>query len=524
MNALFKIFIIISINVGILISQCNSIDNASLPRDGSNGVLVGEKIYYIGGRTASPQKVNTFLLSLSSDFTATDPNFVQVSGLENMPLPVWTAACLEKDNTIYIFGGTVASQPSLPKANTLYKIKPTSNDTFLNWTTSSPSQGDNTWPSARDGIIPIIDNDSRIFVWGGRNDGQDNKTTYMFEANKWSNLGNGPNPRSSYSATLLNDGEIVYIGGISRSPYPDVKFLEVSTSDKQIKNRFGHSALLHLDSISIIMYGGLYYPIEEIPDSDSVWILNTKNWTWSRQSVPSLPSITVTRDHSAVMYNGYMIIAFVNKNYSYTYEVKVMDVADLNSLAWVPTYKVRKLPSTSSNSSGTNTNPSGTNVNTSTTTDGTKKSKLGLILGVAIGGAIVGCLIALTLVVFFVRRHKLHSSTATEVSNVRISEYSAHEPVSAIVSTYNSDPSRPNSAYQQYNTNLPSANQYSPNLAEIQSVNPKLPANQFSLNLAEIQSVNPNPPRNQYSPNPSANQYLYSNMQTRYQDGNGNWI
>ncbi|CAG8537371.1 692_t:CDS:2 [Ambispora gerdemannii] len=354
MNLLFKIIIIIiSINVSILISQCDSLDTSTLPRDGTNAALIGDKIYYIGGRREPPQKIIPFILDLSSDFTAVNANFIQVVGLENMPSsPAWTAACLEKNNTIYIFGGTDGSQAGLPKLNTLYKIEP-SGDNSLNWIKFSPNQGD-IWPSARDGIFPIIDKLSRIFVWGGRNEGQDNKTMYMFEANQWQNytLDNAPDPRASYSATLLDDGRIIYIGGNSSDPYPDVNFLELlifdttklewstqlSTSNEPIKNRQGHSALLHMDSTSIIMYGGFYVSDGEIPDSDSVWILSTtKNWTWSRPSVPSLPSITVTRGHTAVIHNGYMVIAFgtYGTNYSYTSEVKVMDVTNLNSLAWI---------------------------------------------------------------------------------------------------------------------------------------------------------------------------------------------
>ncbi|CAG8590569.1 4839_t:CDS:2 [Ambispora leptoticha] len=412
MNSFLKIIVLIIINLSILISQCNSIDTASLPREGNEAVLVGNKIYYIGGRTASPRNFNTFLLDLSSDFSATDPNFVQVSGLEYMPLPTWTSACLGEDNIIYIFGGTDASQPSLPEANTLYEIK-SLNDTSLSWTTSSPKQGD-TWPSARDGIFPIIDNLSRIFVWGGRNTGQDNTTTYIFESNSWKGhkLANTPNPRSSYSATLLNDGRIIYIGGTSRSPYPDVNILETSTSSEEIKNRVGHSALLHSDSISIIVYGGCYqsneditnsdyneYSAVEIPDSDSVWILNTKTWTWSRPSVPSLSYITVTRGHTAVMYNGYMIIAFgVYGHYSFTSQVKVMDVRNLNSLAWVPTYKVAN----------------------------GHKLNLGLILGIC--GAIAGALAIFALVIFFIRRRK----------SLEYVTHSNNEPVSEIIATVKS--------------------------------------------------------------------------------------
>ncbi|CAG8699415.1 8236_t:CDS:2, partial [Ambispora gerdemannii] len=144
-----------------------------------------------------------------------------------------------------------------------------------------------------------------IFVWGGRNGNNSqvnnvNNTMYVFEADKWKSydFDNAPNPRASYSATLLDD-RIIYIGGISKNPYPDVNFLELlifdtkklewdiqpSTSDKQIRNRAFHSALLCSDSISIIMYGGIYEPVEaQIPNSDSVWILNTKTWTWSQQS------------------------------------------------------------------------------------------------------------------------------------------------------------------------------------------------------------------------------------------------
>ncbi|CAG8605179.1 4084_t:CDS:2 [Ambispora leptoticha] len=409
------------------------IDPDLLSRDGSNAVLIGKKIYYIGGRTNS-QKVKTYLLDLSSDFMVTNPNFTQVFGLENMASPAWTAACLEKeDNSIYIFGGRDASQSALPKLNTMYKIKP-SNDTFLDWTAASSQNQGNTWPSARDGIMPVINNQSRIFVWGGLNEGQDNKTMYVFASNNWISyiFDNAPNPRASYSATLLDDGRIIYIGGISRNPYPDVNFLELlifdttklewniqlSKSDEQLRNRAFHSALLHSDSISIIMYGGLYEPIEdEIPSDDSVWILNTNSWTWSQQSIPSLPYMNVTRNHTAVMYNGYMIIAFgVYGNNSYTPEVKVMDVSNLSSLSWVPVYKAR-----TSDSSSTPTND-----------EGDKKIKF-IIIGCSIGGGFV----IVALVIFFIVMRK-HKSDSSATQNGRISKYSEHsnnEPVPADINS-----------------------------------------------------------------------------------------
>ncbi|CAG8668599.1 5674_t:CDS:2, partial [Ambispora leptoticha] len=454
----------------VLISLCDTINIASLKREGNSAVLIDKKIYYIGGRAESTQTDNAFQLDLSSDFAVDDPNFTnftQVLGLENMSSPTWTAACLGKDNTIYIFDGTDASQSSLPKINTLYKIS-LSNDNFLNWVAFSPNQGD-TWPSARDGIVPIIDNLSRIFVWGGRNEGQDNKTMYIFEANNWKSytLANAPNPRSSHSATLLNDGRIIYIGGQNLSSYPEVDFLELiifdstklewvtqpSTSNIQIKNRAAHSALLHSDSISIIMYGGAYYPTGDIPDFDSVWILNTQTWTWSRPSVPSLSYIIVTESHTAVLYNGYMIIAFgINKNYTeYTSQVKVMDVANLSSLAWVPTYKVRLLSTTTTTGPA---NPITSNNASTDKTTGTdrKKANLGPILGIVIGGFV---LVVTVFIIFYIcRRRKSdyfttngrHSEYSTHsnnelvsaISNGRHSEYSAHsnnEPVSAIIST-----------------------------------------------------------------------------------------
>ncbi|CAG8561197.1 6301_t:CDS:2 [Ambispora leptoticha] len=400
------------------------IDPASLPRDGSNAALIGKKIYFIGGKTTPPQKINTYLLDLTSDFIVTKPNFVEVFGFGNgnISSPVWTAACVKKeDETIYIFGGSDASQSTLPKVNTMYTIK-LSNDTFLDWTTSLPNQGE-AWPSARDGIVPVIDNLSRIFIWGGFNEEQDNKTMYVFESSNWKSyiFDNAPNPRASYSATLLDDGRIIYIGGISRSPYPEVNFFEllifdtiklewniqISKSDngKPIKNRAHHSALLHTDSISIILYGGVYEPIEnQIPNDDSLYILNTKTWTWSQQSIPSLPYMNVTRNHTAVMYDGYMIIALgVYGDGFLTPEVKVMDVTNLSSLAWVPTYKVRTIPTTGS---------------TNITTEDEKQINKMLIIGCTFGGGLV--IIAFVLCFIIMRRNKFGSYIITQ--NGRVSE------------------------------------------------------------------------------------------------------
>ncbi|CAG8699542.1 13349_t:CDS:2, partial [Ambispora gerdemannii] len=139
------------------------------------------------------------------------------------------------------------------------------------------------------------------------------------------------------------------------------------------------------------------------------------------QSVPSLPYMNMTRSHTAVMYNGYMIIAFgVYGSYSFTSEVKVMDVTNLSSLTWVPTYKA-----------GTSQTTTGSiSTSTSTTEVVDNKKKFILILGSAIGGGLV----IIAFIIFFMRRRR-------NTQNIRHSEYSAHsnnEPVSANISTVNS--------------------------------------------------------------------------------------
>ncbi|CAG8608422.1 7449_t:CDS:2, partial [Ambispora leptoticha] len=317
----------------------------------TSAALIDEKIYYIGGRTKDihPPNDDAFLLNLSSDFAINDPNFTNFT-------------------------------QSLLATNTLYKIS-RFNDNYLTWTKVS-----STWPSQRDGIVLIIDNLSSIYVWAGR---------YTFD--------NAPIPRSSYSATLLNDGRIIYIGGLNSTSDPLVfNFMEPSISDINIINRASHSALLRG------YYKGGDNPYEQIPESDSVWIFNTKTWV----VVPAISStLGATQD--------------INK---YTSQVKVMDVTNLSSLAWVPTYKVR-LPSTT-----TTTNAS---------TDGTTGKNLGLILGIAIGGIL---LVITVLMIFFICRRRRSESSG------RHSEYSAHssnEPIISPTQVQNTDPYNfyPNPAY-----------------------------------------------------------------------------
>ncbi|CAG8503832.1 14085_t:CDS:2 [Ambispora leptoticha] len=503
--------------VSILSSLCDTINPASLQRDGTSAVLIDKKIYYIGGRTKENLTSNddAFLLDLSSDFAVDEPNFTnftQVSGLENMASPTWTAACLGKDNTIYIFGGSDGSNSSLPQTNTLYKIS-RSSDNSLIWTEVSSNQGD-TWPSQRDGIVPIIDNLSRIYVWAGRNKNLTlDYTMYIFEVDNWKGyiLDNAPIPRSSYSATLLNDGRIIYIGGQNATSASKVfNFMELlifdttklswtiqpSTSDTSIKNRAAHSALLHLDSISIIIYGGGYYiggdsPYGDIPESDSVWILNTKTWSWSQPSIPSLSYINVTKGHTAVMYNGYMMIALV------------MDVTNLSSLAWDPTYKVR-LPSTTTTTGPTNTQ------STNASTDGTTGKNLGLILGIVIGGILL--VIAVLMIFFICRRRRSESSATpypvTPATNGRHSEYSNNEPVSVTTNGRHSE-------YSAHSNNEPVSVTTSGRHSEYSahSTNEPVSAIFSTVNTtgfpAQVQNTNPY----NFYPNPA---YMYQQYPQQY--------
>jgi N-acetylneuraminic acid mutarotase len=186
-------------------------------RLGHSSILIGNKIYYFGGVTDVGSSDEAFYLDLSQSFNVANPPWTQVT---NIPFgSSWAAVALDNSNNadIYLFGGVmndVITQKDSYKSF-VYKF----NINSLTWNIPTVS---GTIPSRRIETRAVSDNSGKIYMFGGAANflvGVQGRQflsdliTFDISASSWS-TSSAVNGRATYSATLLSNGIIVYVGGL----------------------------------------------------------------------------------------------------------------------------------------------------------------------------------------------------------------------------------------------------------------------------------------------------------------------
>ncbi|PKY43847.1 hypothetical protein RhiirA4_457942 [Rhizophagus irregularis] len=187
-------------------------------RIGQSSILIGNKIYYFGGITDVGASDDAFYLDLSQSFNIVNPPWTQ---MPNIPFgSSWASVALDNSNNadIYLFGGMmfdVTTQKDSFKSF-VYKF----NVNSLSW--NIPNVG-GTAPSRRIEMKAISDNSGKIYIFGGASNSLVSASTRTFPNDmitfniagpSWS-INTAVNGLATYSATLLSNGIIVYVGGLS---------------------------------------------------------------------------------------------------------------------------------------------------------------------------------------------------------------------------------------------------------------------------------------------------------------------
>ncbi|GBC02324.1 hypothetical protein RclHR1_04570011 [Rhizophagus clarus] len=339
-----------------------------LGRLAHTSVLVENKLYFIGGITNDPLKASKelFYLDVSKQFDVSTPPWVDTTITIPFRSSYATVAMRNVNNnpTIYLIGGFNAPLLSTLDLNT------------SKW--SNPFFKEE--PLTRSGMKSVIDDTGKIYIYGGIHY---SSTSYGIQyldemlildtvGLSWSDgfTMDSPKDRFDFTATLLPNGIIVYIGGIivAISGNKEVDIGEIKLYDTNfsiwttetaklvnpIENRYGHTAVLAPDG-KIIVYGGVKSIDTRQQVAPDLAVLNTniKPFEWTVPSVSSdvkqVPSLAY---HTANLVGDYMIVAFGNitqKN-SEPLENKNPNiyVMDIKSYTWVNTLETSKLGSTAS--------------------------------------------------------------------------------------------------------------------------------------------------------------------------------
>ncbi|KAF0426406.1 galactose oxidase [Gigaspora margarita] len=386
--------------------------NVPSPRREQTSILVGNKLYFFGGNTSPTSTSNeVWYLELSNSFNISTPPWHN----DNV-MPVgytFGTSCLSPidNSTVFLIGGKtwIANTINYSYTSSVYMF----NSKASQWTTPTINNFNSSF-ATRNEIQAVIDNNGKIFVFGGINQGNgDNITTTAYNDMSildittmiWSTQTQSQPVlvNVDYTATLLPSGLVVYIGGrgsslgnlynMSQVQIFDTKSYTWSTkiaSGSNIASRASHSAVLTQDG-NIIIYGGsisnssgkIVYAFSDIG------VLNTNSWTWSVPSVSgtSAPPLTM---HSAALYKNYMILAFgaTSATNLYTNNIYILDI---QNYTWVTTFNV---PITQSNGNSS--------------TEQANNNSSNLYIGIGIGAGVVILAVVLFIIGFFIykNRHK----------------------------------------------------------------------------------------------------------------------
>ncbi|KAF0548077.1 kelch repeat protein [Gigaspora margarita] len=190
----------------------------------------------------------------------------------------------------------------------------------------------------------------------------------------WSTLpisANAPRPSFDYTATLLPNGIIVYIGGYKSTQPGSVNLYEtVNINEIQTFNTINYSWSTKNASAQngeIIIYGGSMWNDSTIPAAPYIAKLVTSSWMWS---IPNLSQINAPQlcYHSAALYGDYVIIAFgLNPSLSSKSNSTLSNnlyILDIKNYSWVTSFNTNQSTSNQTpppNKSTTNQTPSSDN-------------------------------------------------------------------------------------------------------------------------------------------------------------------
>ncbi|CAG8692768.1 15184_t:CDS:2, partial [Dentiscutata erythropus] len=281
---------------------------------GQSSAIVGNRLYFLGSAISKQASENIFLDVTFSTLNTSNPPWSQT----NSRVPTnsaYASACV---------GG--------PNNNNIYLLEHLNTTSgFSNYTIVYAFDTVNkSWSIPNiSGIIPV-----RFF--GSSSDGELLNDIYIFDTLKltWtqgSNV-NAPTPRADFTATLLNNGLIIYIGGdvdMFKIPIYNTNNDSWSTmiaDGNELSPRSRFTAVLSPDG-HVIIYGGTgpTDQTELLASLDTT--VNPYIWSAKPMIGNNVPPPLVL--HSAAIVDNFMIIAFGSRGINY--DNSTFDINNLNT-------------------------------------------------------------------------------------------------------------------------------------------------------------------------------------------------
>ncbi|PKC65483.1 hypothetical protein RhiirA1_514480 [Rhizophagus irregularis] len=375
--------------------------------------LIDDKLYILGGRLENHETSSKdfFYLDVSVPFNTQELSWQDLSNINMVP-PHDSATSVKggaNNNTLFLYGGHTTDQNMA--------LVYTFDSQSIVWNIPKIT-GINT--TRKRGLKGIVDYNGKFYLWSGERDVNGvyviNDMLILDTLNlncEKGSLVNAPIPRSEFSATLLPNNKIIYIGGANSDGFFNGTTLNLEsgtaltlsevyiydtasdswntkiTSGKIPSNRGGFSTILGLDGQRVIIYGG-YFDNPGYLDT-TLYVLDLTNFNWYVPKISGkIPKPRVF--HEANLIGKYMVVSF---GYGYDRKVEsdilLLDISNNDEYVWTTTFDpsatINIIPSspTSSPSSSQLFNNSSNNSNINI---------VGAIVGSLLSGIIfltVGC-------------------------------------------------------------------------------------------------------------------------------------
>ncbi|CAI2179065.1 17390_t:CDS:10 [Funneliformis geosporum] len=415
-----------------------------------SSVLAENKLYFFGGVIDDKACSNeVFYLDVSQPFVTETPPWTDLTLNSGIPLKsCWgTVSSNEVQKTIYLFGGSTYN---------LMKDE----DSFIS-NVYSFNLYSSSWnipnvigiaPERRRAIKSVIDNAGNMYIFGGRTcTCLGAETTKLFNDMITLNTVelsvsintpvNAPSKRHSYTATLLSNGFIAYIGGLEfvESREVDIKqvylydtksltwSLKVCVTSSTIDNRSGHAAILTPEG-NIIIHGGakIMANLLDAPVTPEIFVLNMEAEQFEFD-VPQIASnagqVPTLTAHTANLVGNYMVVAFGNITQPNSEPLALKNpniyLMDIRNYTWVNSFEATIINTKGSTGNET-TNKSGTKPTNEPINKFNKRQFTMKIIIATVSGTL-GTVIIVASIIFIYRRKRK--------SNDRRNSYVSPEPV-----------------------------------------------------------------------------------------------
>ncbi|KAF0501623.1 kelch repeat protein [Gigaspora margarita] len=391
-------------------------------------VIIGNKMYFLGGIVNSGKGTNSlFYLDVSLPFNSANPKWTDLTSVA--PIPVNSAfapPCVGGSNkaTIFLF-----EHHKTNNDNSTTIVTFTFDSTTQKWSTPTTTGA----PQTREDMKAVIDKNGKIYINGGFEPYKTQKSynsTFIFDSSSlsWTNGSNAPIIRSAYTATLLSNGLIVYIGGTNDDPSPEINMNLISiyntnngtwslmnATGDPIMARQSYAAVLNKNGF-IVIYGGAANNYTVAPNPALATLdTNSMPYKWSAKQFNSVYAPPPLAYHSAQLVGDYMIIAFgaglLNAKFDLaTAPNNNIFILDTSNYTWVSS--INNVSTLIVNPSG----PSNPNPTTSNSSDNNSSHiTIPLIAGLGSAFIIIASIIG---IVFWYRKRRLHY-IATPGTNTR---------------------------------------------------------------------------------------------------------